>query len=419
MICEILSTGEEICCGEAIDTNAAFLSDRLHRLGVRVARHTCVGDQKESLAGVLQEIALRSDICIVTGGLGPTGDDVTAEAAAEAAGVSLQFYPEAFQDVQAYFSKRNRKMNELNKKQAFFPRDAKILKNPIGTAPGFSILIKRCIFYFLPGVPAEMKKMFEEHVLEDIEHNIEGRNIHFLNRTLTVFGLSESRVQETVANLQIPLPVQIGFRAIFPYIFLKYWVRTQDRLEAENRISIALSSTEKVLGASLISTEGKFLEDVVGEMLLKKNATLAVAESCTGGLIAHKITNVPGSSRYFLFSAVTYANPSKIHVLGVEADTILRYGAVHERTAEQMASGVRSIAGSTYGISATGIAGPSGGSPDKPVGLVCVGFSSPATNYARRFYFPELERTNCKEIFAVTALDVLRKELLKEELLFA
>ncbi|HSO20655.1 MAG TPA: CinA family nicotinamide mononucleotide deamidase-related protein [Desulfosarcina sp.] len=412
MKAEILATGDEIRSGALVDSNSAFIAERLEESGVEVVRHTCVGDDLATLADTLREIGGRVDAAVVTGGLGPTVDDRSAEAAALAAGRPLQFDPEAFANVERFFKAFKRPMTASNRKQALLPEGAKVLFNPVGTAPGFALDIGRCRFFFLPGVPYEMKRMLTEQVIPEVTARQGDAAMHSRVRTITTFGLPESRAGEIVAGVEAAFPgVQLGLRANFPQIQIKLYGRDVDAGRLDQRLSAAGRWAVERLGKHVISDRGESMQAVIGAMLVERSATLALAESCTGGLVANWLTDVAGSSAYFLLSAVTYANQAKLDLLGVSRNTLSAHGAVHEKTAREMAEGVRRIAGADYGLSTSGIAGPDGGTADKPVGTVCIGFAGPDRSFGRRLFFPFGKRLMNKKIFAMAALDILRREL--------
>jgi nicotinamide-nucleotide amidase len=416
MYAEILATGEEIRTGILIDSNSACIAQRLQDIGVEVQRHTAVGDDLEALAQVLGEIARRCDVAVVTGGLGPTADDLTAAAAARAAEVRLICDPAALQSIEAFFVERNRPMNPSIRKQALLPEGSACLVNPVGTAPGFRLIIDRCRFFFLPGVPLEMRRMLEDHVIPQII-SLQGNERRFyLSKTISVFGLTESVTGEQVADVSAVFPeIQLGLRAKFPEIQVKLYVSGVDEIHLRERLEAAGLWVTQRLGDKVFSDREEPMEEVVGSLLRNAKASVAVAESCTGGLIADLLTDVAGSSDYFLLSAVTYSNASKVSVLHVPETILKSFGAVHETTAKAMAEGARQLGGATFGLATTGIAGPSGATCDKPVGTVCIGLATPRETTARRFHFNYQDRLMNKKMFAMTALDLLRRELLSVE----
>ena len=412
MLAEILATGDEILTGAVIDSNSAHIAQKLEEAGIEVVRHGCVGDDVEALAYILKEISTRTDLAIITGGLGPTLDDITAEAAASAAGVEPVFDRKAMSCIENFLKTQKREITASNKKQAMLPEGAECLFNSVGTAPGFVLRIGKCVCFFLPGVPSEMRMMLADGVLPRIDKLQKERRFSLI-KTISTFGLAEASVNELLAGLPEKFPgIKLGLRARFPIIYVKLYVRGKDEERANILLEKASEFVLNKIGEFAFSADGESMEAVVGSLLRRDNVTIAVAESCTGGLISHLLTNVPGSSDYFLFSGVTYSNKAKINVLGVSEATLKQYGAVHEETAKEMADVARSIAGATYGISTSGIAGPSGGTGEKPIGTVCIGIAAPDSVEAYRLNFPFKQRLRNKRIFAIKALDLLRRKLL-------
>ncbi len=409
---EILATGDEIRTGALVDSNSAFAAEQLEQHGVVVTRHHSVGDDLTALVEVIAEISRRADVAVVTGGLGPTVDDRTVEAAARVAGVQLSVDPKAMADIETFFSKRGRPCSPTNRKQAMIPQGAICLYNPIGTAPGVRLNINRCTFFFLPGVPVEMKQMFSEQVLPQIMALQGHKRQYSLVRTISTFGLPESLVGEKIAAVSDQFPeIILGLRAKFPEIQVKLYLRTEDESAGQKILADADRWITEILGRHVFSHAGRPLAEEVGRLLQAQNATLALAESCTGGLVANWITNTAGSSDYFLFSAVTYHNAAKVKVLGVSEQTLLEKGAVDEETARQMAEGTRGLSGATYGLAITGIAGPGGGSDEKPVGTVCMALATAEQTICRQFCLSFGQRLMNKRMFAMAALDMLRRHV--------
>jgi nicotinamide-nucleotide amidase len=416
MIAEILATGDEIRTGALVDSNSAFVAELLEQYGVEVTRHQSIGDDLAALSQILAEISSRADIAIVTGGLGPTVDDRTAEAAARTAGVALALDHRAWDDIIQFFESRGKKVSGSNRKQALIPRGGTPLYNPVGTAPGFSLKIDRCTFFCLPGVPYEMKRMFRDQVLPALGKMPGGQRHHALVHTLSTFGLPESVVGEKVGAVSREFPdITLGLRAKFPEIQVKFYLRTADEARGRAILKRADQWASQRLGPHIFSHSGRTMADEVGGLLLARKASVSLAESCTGGLIGNWLTNTAGSSGYFRFSAVTYHNDAKMDVLGISRQTLADHGAVHEETALQMAQGAQRVGRSHYGLATTGIAGPDGGSEEKPVGTVCIGLAGPDQSFARRFQFSFGRRLMNKRIFAMAALDLLRRHLLTSD----
>ena len=410
---EILSTGDEVLTGVTVDSNAAHIADVLTGTGVAVLRHTTVGDNLPILADTMKEIGERADIVVATGGLGPTSDDLTSEAAAKAAGKTLRPDPESLKTIEDFFRQRNVPMKDSNRKQALFPEGAEPLENPVGTAPGFTMTIGNARFFFLPGVPHEMKRMLSGQVLPRIKAILGTEAVPDMTRIVSTFGLPESDADQCLREFGGRFPeLRLGFQVKYPGILLKVYAGEGACDTMKQKIETAVEWVCEQIGEHVVSRSGKSLSETVGDLLKAEKATLAVAESCTGGLISNWLTNIPGSSDFFLLSAVTYANETKTEILKVPREIIETCGAVHEETVKAMASGARNAVGATYGLATSGIAGPSGGTPEKPVGTVCIGLAGPEGVYAKRHLFTFGRRLMNKQMFAAAALDLLRRELL-------
>ena len=413
MIAHILSTGDEVLLGDIVDTNSAFLCTELKTLGINVQKITVVGDDMDALAAGIGDISLTADLCLVTGGLGPTRDDLTAIACARAANEQLQLNASALESMQAYFGRQGFVYTRENEKQAMLPSGAFPLVNLNGTAPGFYMDINHCLFFFMPGVPSEMKVMFEQQIKPILADKFK-LDDEILIQRFTVFGLPESTVGALLAGFDKNFfRMHLGFRADFPVIEVKiiYPHGAEQRQQAASDMASAKKWVLARLGDKVVSDQGLTLVEAVGQLLTRQKLTLAIAESCTGGLISNMVTDVAGSSDYFLFSGVTYSNAAKMAVLNVAEQTLVQYGAVHERTALEMAVGARLKAGADFAISTTGIAGPGGGSPDKPVGMVCIGLAGPSFSRAKTYQFSFDDRGKNKKMFAMMALEQLRRYL--------
>jgi nicotinamide-nucleotide amidase len=410
--CEILSTGDEVLTGMITDTNATWLADRMGGLGFEVVRHTTVGDDRGMLEDAFRKLGESADVVLCTGGLGPTVDDLTTEIAAHVLGVGLKLDEPALRYMESLWSARGRTMPENNRKQALIPETADVLQNPIGTAPGFTAKIGRAHFFFMPGVPREMKLMFDEQVVPRIEA-LRPEPTVFEVRVYRSFGLAESAADRLLDGLESMFPgVKLGFRAHFPEIQIKLTVKGPDAAAARERLEAASAEVIRRIGPNIFS-DGDPLEAVVGAALKREGATLSAAESCTGGLVAEMMTRVPGSSEWFDRGFVTYTNQAKQDLLGVPEALLAQYGAVSEECARAMAEGARAHAKTTYALSVTGIAGPGGGTAEKPVGLVYVGLATPSETVVKRLNWPGRQREQVREISATVALDLLRRALQK------
>ncbi|MBN2497867.1 MAG: competence/damage-inducible protein A [Deltaproteobacteria bacterium] len=414
----LVSTGEEILRGEVLDTNAALAAAKLDARGFAlVRRHTC-GDGLDGIRETLELALAEADAVIVCGGLGPTADDRTAEALARALGVALETDQDLLRAIEARFASLGIPFTPNQARQARLPAGAESIENRAGTAPGISARSEGGAQVFcLPGPPLEYRSMLEDRVLPELEslRAKQGESAVFARRVLRVFGRGEGAVEDALGDLESEVPgLELGFRAALPEIHLKLRARADTGERAEELIEQAAKLARARLGADLFSEHDRSLPECVVEALIARGLTLAAAESCTGGLLGKLVTDVPGASETFLLSAVTYANQAKQDVLGVEADLLREHGAVSAECAQAMARGVRRIAKADIGLSTTGIAGPTGGSTDKPVGTVFVGLSTSEGTTARKLRFPPRDRDFIRRLAAHAALDLLRREVLLE-----
>jgi len=371
---EILSVGSELVAGRIADTNAAYLSENLLRLGIRVSRHTALGDDLEAVRQVLLDIADRADVAVVTGGIGPTPDDITRQAFAEAARVELTESPEAAEALRARFALWGREPSPSNLIQAHIPQGARLIANPNGTAEGFAIQLKSCLFFCLPGVPFEMKAMCERDVFPELARR-SGQSAAV--RLLQVFGLGESVVGERLHNLmRRGRSPDVATQVSGGIITVRITATGADLARLTERVEADAAVVRERLAENIYAEGGLSLAEAVARLLEKRNKTIAIAESCTGGEIAARLTDVPGISRCFLQGVVAYSNEAKVRRFGVPEDVIVRHGAVSAETALAMAEGMRRTSGADIALSTTGIAGPSGGTQDKPVGLVYTALSA-------------------------------------------
>jgi nicotinamide-nucleotide amidase len=411
---EILTIGDELLRGEIVDSNKALLSDRLLSLDIETHYHTSVRDDPEDMTDAFHRAAQRSDLVLVSGGLGPTRDDLTCEVLAKAFGRDRVLDESALEAIQAFFRSVGREMTPNNVKQAYFPTGSEVLPNPIGTAPGFALEEGGALFFCMPGVPRELERMLDEHVLPRIAKR---RGIAGVVRArlLRTFGMGESTLDDELADIAASGDVSLGFRTSFPDNYLRPLARAARASEAEARLDEVCAAIRERLGPLVYGEGSETLQGVVGRLLSENGQTLAVAESCTGGLVAERITGVPGSSRYFLGGVVAYANAAKVSLLGVPEDLLARCGAVSDPVVRAMAEGVRERFGADFGLATTGISGPDGGTPEKPVGLVHVALAHAGGTHADHFVFP-LDRERHRLLTAQLALDWVRRAVLGVEL---
>lgn len=409
----ILSTGEEIITGKVVDTNSNYIANKLVEIGVEVTTVLTVGDVAERIAWAWQRAMDWADVIISTGGIGPTADDLTTEVVAKVAGRELFFSEEVANNIRRIFASLNRPMPENNLKQAQFPEGAVILPNRLGTAPGYRLDLDtpqgKKHLIILPGVPREMKPMMEETVIPWIRE-MRGAGEIFLTRTFQTFGLSESGLDEMVKGTVSDEEGRLAFRASFPQISLRVTVRGKPH-EVEGKLETLSSRIFSRIGSYVYGEGEVTMEEVVGRMLRKKGKTLAVAEALSGGLVSHRLTNVPGASAYFQGNIIAYSDQAKVSLLGVREETLRHHGAASEETAREMAIGVRERAASDIGIAVTGIAGPDGGTPDKPVGTACLALAAADTTVSRRYQLWG-NREWIKTLTSQLLLDWVRRYLL-------
>lgn len=382
----LISTGTELLLGQIVNSNARYLAQQLAELGIDLYTQVTVGDNRDRIAEAIAAAREKADLVIINGGLGPTEDDVTREALAQALGLPLKQNQEALAVVERFFRERGRCMPEANLKLALAPENAVVLDNAIGTAPGLFLTHEGITYILLPGPPKEMQLMFQKEVLPRLKEQ-RGCGEVIKSRVLKVIGLGEPAVEEKVKDLLGSTNPTLAPTVKLGEVHLRLTAKAQDLSQALELMEPLEKQVRQRLGEYIYGTDEESLEQVVGRMLQERSLTIAVAESCTGGLLAHRLTNVPGSSAYFHFGAVTYANRWKTNLLGVPLGTLAAYGAVSPETAEAMASGVRRFASTDIGVGITGIAGPGGGTDTKPVGLVymAVAYNDQVTVHQERF----------------------------------
>jgi nicotinamide-nucleotide amidase len=402
---EIINTGTELLFGSVINTHLAYLGQQLFSLGLRVDRQTTVPDGR-GIADVVREAASRCRLIVVTGGLGPTSDDLTREVVAELTGRALRFDESVFSRIEAHVTKRGFRLVEAIKRQAYIPEGATVLPNDFGTAPGLYLPAISTFpdLFLLPGPPRELRPMFEIYATPIIRELVGHSDLRAI--VFRTSGIGESSIEELVgADLDDIPGVEVGYCAGIGAVDLRI-IGTSRAVERGAKI------IREKLEPYIISADGRELEEIVVELLTKRNETVAVAESCTGGQLANRITNVSGSSAVFLEGNVTYSNQAKIRTLNVPAQLIDRFGAVSEEVAAAMAEGARKRSEASYGLSTTGIAGPTGGTKEKPVGTVFFGLSSASGSIEVRKVFYPTDRLTFKQAVSQQALDLLRRKLM-------
>ena len=412
----VIAVGSELLTPHKTDTNSLFITERLNAVGISVVQKLVVGDEPAGLAGSLRYGMGTGHVVIVTGGLGPTADDVTRDVVAELLGAPLQESPAIVEAIRARFAARGLEMPEINRRQAAVPRGAEILANPRGTAPGLWLVAGEVRLALLPGPPRELRPMFDRLVKDRLAPAADGRRVE--RRMIRTTGRTESHIDELARPIYEPLarrepPVETTILASLGQIDLHLATVDSDPEAGGRALDAAVTELAGVLGDCVVSTDGRSLPEVVGELLQRRGARVAVAESCTGGLIASRLTDVPGSSAYVHAGWVLYSNEAKV-MLGVAPGLIESHGAVSEGVAEAMAVAAREAAGVEFGVAVTGIAGPGGATPSKPVGTVCLALAGgPEPPRVRRVQLPG-DRERVKFQASQAALDLLRRALLRD-----
>ncbi|MFM7200916.1 MAG: competence/damage-inducible protein A [Myxococcota bacterium] len=409
---EIVTIGDELVEGRLTDTNSGWMSQQLLEAGFVVTRHTSVGDELDLMIAALQESAARSAAVLVSGGLGPTTDDLTADAAAKAFGRKTELVPFALEHVKRAFRMMGRTMTPNNEKQAWLPEGCGLIENRRGTATGFTLDVRHSRLYFMPGVPKELYGMFQGFVLPDLRERLSPGMVRVSG--LKLMGLGESKVGDLLESLTPPSPgaLTIQYRAAMPEVHVRLCLRGYERWESAGDDVLAELTEEALrrLGPSVYTQGDETLAQTIMELLRRREETVATAESCTGGLASAELTSVAGSSVAFMGGVVSYANDVKVQLLGVSDGLLAEHGAVSEPVAAAMASGVRARLGTTYGVATTGIAGPGGGTEEKPVGTVYIALATPDEVTVRKLFFAG-DRERIRRYTASSALDLLRRYL--------
>lgn len=416
---KLISIGDEILIGQIVNTNASYLGERLYSAGVPVEKIVVIGDEESMLISELEDALNNYDVTIITGGLGPTHDDITKPVLVRFFNDELVKDEKVLEHVKKIFSDRKIEMPEINVEQAMVPKNSKVIWNELGTAPGILFERNGRIIMSLPGVPYEMKAMMENFILPYLESNLLKENKIFLKqKTLLTTGLGESSLFEKIGDIKSVIgEAKLAFLPSAEGVRLRINVKGERETETQKQLNeIEIKLREKI-GKFIYGVNEDSLEKVIGKILRDMKKTLAVAESCTGGMISQKLVSIPGSSDYYLGGVCSYSNKEKINILGVKEETLKKYGAVSEATAIEMAEGVRKLTKSDYSISTTGIAGPDGGSPEKPVGLVWIGYSDSEISFAIDFSFGSNREINIRRA-SMRALEILRRKLLKTDLNF-
>lgn len=412
MKAHIITIGDEILIGQITNTNAAYIGEKLTQAQIQITGSSVVGDEEEIIVDEFKRVYQSNNVVIVTGGLGPTHDDVTRKCVVDFFKTELVVDEDVLADIKKFFEVRGKQLTPTNEDQAKIPKIATAIRNNKGTAPGFWIEKENKFFICMPGVPYEMKNMMENFVLPKLEEKIGGKKKFFVIKNLLTTGIPESMLYDRLGNIDellqeaklAFLPNQFGVR-------MRLTIAGKTEEEAKNKLDEIEQKIRSIVGRYIFGKDDDTLENVVAKLLIDRGLKLAVAESCTGGLIACRLTNVSGSSQFLERGIVAYSNASKVELLHVDEDTIQKYGAVSLEVARQMSEGIKAISGSDIGLSVTGIMGPTGGTANKPIGMVYIGICDEKICTAKEFRFGD-DRLLNKDRTSQAALEMLRRNLL-------
>jgi nicotinamide-nucleotide amidase len=411
ILAEIITIGDEILYGQITDTNTQFISAELDKIGIKTVRKSSVGDQRERILQILSEASQRADIILMTGGLGPTKDDITKKTLAEFFNTTLEIHEGALADVTAFFDRLGRELTETNRQQALLPKNCTFVSNKFGTAPGMWFETNGKVFISMPGVPREMEGLMKTEMLPRIQAFFKTPNIY--HKFIRTIGIGESYLADTIEKWEDNLPSHIGL-AYLPssgQVKLRLTATGSDMEQLKSDVREEINKVLPLISQHIFGYDNEELEEVVGKLLVAQNKTLSIAESCTGGQTSHLITKVPGSSRYFYGGVVAYANAVKVSQLGVKPETLEKYGAVSEEVVREMAEGVRRKMGTDIGIADTGIAGPDGGSEEKPVGTIWLAYADGEKTITKKVQFFRDRDINIR-LGAGALLNLLRVNLI-------
>jgi len=408
ILAEVVTIGDEILYGQITDTNTQWMSTELDKIGIKTVRKSSVGDQEDKILQILEEAEGRADIILLTGGLGPTKDDITKKMLCKYFDDELLINEDALAFITDFFTKRGRPMTELNRLQAAVPSRCTYLANKTGTAPGMWFERNGKVFVSMPGVPHEMKYLMANEVIPRLKKFFETPIIY--HKMIRTIGVGESFLAEKIENWEDNLPehIKLAYLPSFGQVRLRLTAVGSDEEQLRKDVDAEIEKVLPLIGASVFGFDNDDLEVAIGKELKKRGLTVSAAESCTGGYISHMFTKVPGSSAYFMGSVVSYDNSVKIKVLGVDAETIAQHGAVSEETVTQMAEGARKLMNTDFAIATSGIAGPDGGTPEKPVGTLWIACAMEGRTIARKIQMANQRDTNI-QYGSVVALNLLRK----------
>jgi nicotinamide-nucleotide amidase len=412
ILAELLTIGDEILYGQIVDTNSQWMSVELDKVGIKVIRKTTVGDQEEEILTAFAEAEKRADIILITGGLGPTSDDLTKPLLAKYFNCKLEIHEEALQEITAFFKSRGREMIEPNRQQAALPVCCTKITNPIGTAPGMWFEKEGKVFMSMPGVPHEMKKMMTERVIPKLKEKFHTPNIY--HKVIRTIGIGESFLAEKIAPWENSLPqhIKLAYLPSLGEVKLRLTGFSNSSSQLESEIDVLVEKLKVSAGDYIYGYGDESIEVAIGKMLRERKLTLSMAESCTGGYLSHLITSVPGCSDYFLGSMVPYAYEIKMRQLGVKPEVLEKYGAVSEPTIIEMANIVRAKFNTDIGVATSGIAGPGGATPEKPVGMVWIAYSDKHQTVTKKLQISSDRAINIK-MASAAVLNLIRLSLPK------
>ena len=406
---EIITIGDEILIGQIVDTNSAWMAVELNKAGFQLAQITSVHDEADHIKKALDEALLRADVVLMTGGLGPTKDDITKQTLCEYFGTKLVFNQEVLENIQQIYHTRQSVMNELTKSQAMVPENCTIIQNRAGSAPITWFEKEGKVIVSMPGVPLEMKKVMSEEIIPRLQKHFKTPAI--IHKTVQVYGIPESQLALRLTEWENSLPeyLHLAYLPNFGIVKLRISGAGQDKYKLEEAINQQVETLKSILGESIFAYKDKPVEKIIYEKLKSSGLTVSTAESCTGGNIAHRLTLIPGISDCFKGTVVAYHNEVKINMLGVSAQDIEKHGAVSLEVATQMAEGARKVMQTDLAVATTGIAGPTGGTYEKPVGTIWISVSSPERTITRSYNFGQFARENFIERSTMAALMMLNE----------
>lgn len=413
ILAEIIVIGDEILYGQTLDTNSHWISGELDKIGIRVVRKTTIGDSEDQILTAFEEAEKRAQIVLITGGLGPTNDDLTKPCLAKYFKTGLSMNEDALEDVTAYMKSKGRDMTELNRRQALFPVGGRVIRNKNGTAPGIWMERNGKVFISMPGVPHEMKEMMLKQIIPDLSSHFQNAVIY--HKIINTVGIGESWLADKIREWEDALPghIRLAYLPSPGFVKLRLTATGDDRDVLKENVDRQVDKLKLIIDKYIYGYDNARLEETIGQALIEQNKTLSMAESCSGGYLSHMVTTIPGSSRYFKGSIISYDNEVKNKTLGVKEETLANFGAVSEQTVREMAERVREKLNADFGLSVSGIAGPDGGTPDKPVGTVWIALADGGETIAKKLQLGADRLINIR-LSAVNAMNLLRQRLIQK-----